>query len=213
MSAWIRMLADAEAGPELAAAFERVRTPAGTVDNVMRVHSLRPSTMTGHHALYMSALHDEANVLPGWFLETVASYVSILNRCRYSLTNHWTNARHLMTDEGGGGHSQRPRCGCSRARLRRQGARDAALCAQAHALARDMVEADVQAMRYEGAEDGEILEVNQVCGYFNYVNRLLNGLGVTLKGDVIGYYAHTPVTRAPEICCPKRGSIGARSLG
>ena len=29
MSAWIRMLADAEAGPELAAAFERVRAPAG----------------------------------------------------------------------------------------------------------------------------------------------------------------------------------------
>ena len=96
MSAWIRMLGDAEAGPELAAALERVRSPAGTVDNVMRVHGLRPSTMTGHHALYMSVLHDDANVLPGWFLETVASYVSILNRCPYSLANHWANARHLI---------------------------------------------------------------------------------------------------------------------
>ena len=51
-----------------------------------------------------------------------------------------------------------------------------------------MDESDVQAMRDEGVDDGEILEVNQVCGYFNYVNRSLNGLGVTLKGDVIGYY-------------------------
>ena len=55
-----------------------------------------------------------------------------------------------------------------------------------------MGEADVRAMQDEGAEDGEILEINQVCAYFNYVNRALNGLGVTLEGDVIGYYAAPP---------------------
>ena len=37
-------------------------------------------------------------------------------------------------------------------------------------------------------EDGEILEVNQVVAYFNYSNRVLNGLGVTTEGDVVGYY-------------------------
>ena len=35
---------------------------------------------------------------------------------------------------------------------------------------------------------GEILEVNQVCAYFNYSNRLLNGLGVSMDGDSVGYY-------------------------
>ena len=192
MSAWIRMLGDADAGPELAAALERVRTPAGTVDNVMRVHSLRPSTMTGHHALYMSALHDEANVLPGWFLETVASYVSILNRCHYSLTNHWSNARHLMADEGRA-EAIRKALDADAPERAFEG-KELAMLRYARKLTLSpgaMVETDVQAMRDEGAEDGEILEVNQVCGYFNYVNRLLNGLGVTLKGDVIGYYART----------------------
>ena len=51
-----------------------------------------------------------------------------------------------------------------------------------------MAEADVVALRAEGSDDGEILEVNQVCAYFNYSNRLLNGLGVSTEGDVIGYY-------------------------
>ena len=189
MSAWIRMLGDAEAGPELAAAFDRVRAPAGTVDNVMRVHSLRPHTMLGHHALYMSALHDEANVLPGCFLEAVASYVSILNRCPYSLTNHWANARHLIADEA--------RATGIREALdadapeRAFAGKELAMLRYARKLTLSpgtMVESDVQAMRDEGAEDGEILEVNQVCGLFNYANRLLNGLGVTLKGDVVGYY-------------------------
>ena len=31
--------------------------------------------------------------------------------------------------------------------------------------------------------DGEILEVNQVLSYFNYINRIVLGLGISLKGD------------------------------
>ena len=51
----------------------------------------------------------------------------------------------------------------------------------------DIEKADFDAMRTAGCDDGEILEVNQVCAYFNYSNRLLNGLGVTTEGDMIGY--------------------------
>ena len=32
----------------------------------------------------------------------------------------------------------------------------------------------------------EILEANQVCAYFNYSNRLLNGLGVSTEGEALG---------------------------
>ena len=190
MSAWIRMLGDAEAPPALAAAFERVRAPAGTVDNVMRVHSLRPSTMIGHHALYMSVLHDEANVLPAWFLETVASYTSILNRCPYSLTNHWSNARFLIGDEARAGRI-REALDADAPERAFQG-KELAMLRYARQLTLapgEVREADARAMKEAGADDGEILEINQVCAYFNYVNRALNGLGVTLEGDVIGYYA------------------------
>jgi alkylhydroperoxidase family enzyme len=47
---------------------------------------------------------------------------------------------------------------------------------------------DVDLLKSAGVEDGEILEANQIIGYFNYVNRLLNGLGVSTAGDVVGYY-------------------------
>ncbi len=50
----------------------------------------------------------------------------------------------------------------------------------------------VPACRDAGSDDGEILEVNLVCVYFNYSNRLLNGLGVTTEGDTIGYYKEPP---------------------
>ena len=51
-----------------------------------------------------------------------------------------------------------------------------------------MTEDDIKSLRVAGCDDGEILEVNQVVAYFNYSNRLLNGLGVTTEGDSIGYY-------------------------
>ena len=99
MSAWIEMISDEEADEALLETLKLARTPHGTVDNVMRVHSLRPATMRGHVMLYRAALHDETNTLPTWFQETISSYVSILNRCAYSLANHWANARHLIGDE------------------------------------------------------------------------------------------------------------------
>ena len=52
----------------------------------------------------------------------------------------------------------------------------------------EMVAEDVLFAKREGASDEEILEVNQVCAYFNYSNRTLNGLGVSTEGDIIGYY-------------------------
>jgi alkylhydroperoxidase family enzyme len=54
-----------------------------------------------------------------------------------------------------------------------------------------MMKSDVQALKSTGFDDGQILEANQIIGYFNYVNRCLNGLGVTTDGDTVGYYVVT----------------------
>ncbi len=194
MSAWIKMIPLEAAEGALKALYERVKTPHGTVDNVMRAHSLRPHTMEGHLVLYKSVLHNPANVMPLWFLETVASYVSMANSCAYSLSHHFDNARRLMIDGAGADHA---RAEAVYAALRAgrpeevfEG-KELALLRYAHKLTvapGEMVEGDVSAAREAGADDGEILEVNQVCAYFNYSNRLLNGLGVTTEGDVVGYY-------------------------
>ena len=42
----------------------------------------------------------------------------------------------------------------------------------------------------EGLDDGQILEANQIICYFNYVNRSLNGLGVSTVGDIVGFYSY-----------------------
>lgn len=189
MSAWIKMISDEEADAALLEVLSLARTPHGTVDNVMRVHSLRPNTMKGHVILYRAALHDDANTLPTWLQETISSYVSILNDCPYSLANHWANARHLIGDDVKADaiekalHARRPDNVFA--------GRELALMRYAEKLTLspgEMDKSDADMLRQAGLDDGQILEANQIIGYFNYVNRLLNGLGVTTDGDVVGYY-------------------------
>lgn len=190
MTAWIRMISDEDASDELLEVLELARTPHGTVDNVMRVHSLRPNSMRGHVILYRAALHDDANTLPVWLQEVISSYVSTLNKSAYSYANHWANARHLIGDDA--------RADAIEAAMQSRDpaaafdGRELALLRYAEKLTLnpgEMVKQDVDALREAGLDDGEILEANQIIGYFNYVNRHLNGLGVTTEGDVVGYYA------------------------
>ena len=89
MKSWIKMIADDDADDDLSSALNLAKTPHNTVDNVLRVHSLRPSTMIGHMTLYKSVLHDEKNTIPKWFQETISSYVSLLNECDYSFPKFW----------------------------------------------------------------------------------------------------------------------------
>ena len=183
------MIKDSDSGPELKNLLDEARTPHGTVDNVMRVHSLRPNTMKGHMVLYRSCLHDSANTIPQWFQETISSYVSILNNCQYSLANHWANAKHLINDKDKSAKiievlkERKPESYFDGQEL--------ALLNYAEKLTlspSDMIEADVINLKKLGIDDGQILEANQIICYFNYVNRSINGLGVTTEGDTVGYY-------------------------
>ena len=189
MSAWIKMISDSDADENLMKALEFARTPHGTVDNVMRVHSLRPSTMTGHVVLYRACLHDDQNTIPMCFQEVISSYVSILNNCSYSYSNHWSNARHLIADD--------KKADLIESALKSRSLQEVFKGVELEMLKyaekltlcpSDMTKNDIDSLKSAGISDGEILEVNQITGYFNYVNRLLNGLGVTTEGDIVGYY-------------------------
>ena len=189
-AAWISMVEDEEADDQLKQIFDVARTPHGTLDNVMRIHSLRPASMIGHVTLYKSVLHSDEITLPLWFLEVIAAYVSILNSCEYSLTHHWNNAVRLIDNA--------QRVEVIHDALRSQSfentfnEKEIAILHYSKKLTCDvenLKKVDVIKLKQAGCDDGEILEVNQVIAYFNYSNRVLNGLGVSLDGDKIGYYS------------------------
>ncbi len=62
--------------------------------------------------------------------------------------------------------------------------RMAALCRYALKLTQapsEMEAADVAQLRAAGLDDRAIVDANQVASYFNYVNRVADGLGVELE--------------------------------
>ncbi len=62
--------------------------------------------------------------------------------------------------------------------------RERALCDFAVALtqrAAEIAQADIDALRAHGLDDATISDAIQVVGYFNYVNRVADGLGVELE--------------------------------
>ena len=188
MTSWIRMLQYEESEGHLRQLYDRVKGPGGSIDNVMKIHSLRPHTMEGHSALYKSVLHHTGNTTPVWFLECLGIYTSLANRCDYSVAHHFAGLTRLLKDEArakaiyealAAGAPERVFAGKELALLRY--VRKLTLQPQ------KMEQGDVQACRAAGCTDAEIFEANQVCAYFNYSNRLLNGLGVTTQGDVLGY--------------------------
>lgn len=185
--AWIHLVPYAESSGDLRVLYDRVKGPGGLIDNVMKAHSLRPHTMEGHSALYKAVLHHTGNVLPVWLLECLGIYTSLSNRCDYSVAHHFAGLSRLLADQPRADAIHRALAAAEPERMFT--GRDLALLRYVRKLTLEpqaMVEADVLAARDAGASDGEILEANQVCAYFNYSNRLLNGLGVTTAGDVLG---------------------------
>ena len=187
MTAWIHLVPYDDSTGYLRQLYDRVKGPGGAIDNVMKVHSLRPHTMEGHSALYKSVLHHTGNTMPVWFLECLGIYTSLANRCDYSVAHHYAGLCRLLQDTA---RAEAIHAALSMAKP------EAAFAGKELALLRyvrkltlspqEMIEDDIGVLRQAGCEDGEMLEANQVCAYFNYSNRLLNGLGVTTQGDVLG---------------------------
>ncbi len=183
---WIRTIPYEQAEGRLKKIYDRVKGPENNVDNVLLIHSLRPHTLQGHMTLYKAVLHHSGNTLPKWYLELLGVYVSQLNKCEYCSRHHLAGLARLIDSEKVELLAKAIRAdkldelldpkelaGCSYARR---------LTVENHNMKHD----DLELLRQHDFSDGEILEVNQVVSYFNYVNRTVNGLGVHTEGDILG---------------------------
>ena len=186
--AYINVIPPEDASGRLEKIYRQVKSPEGQVDNVLQVHSLRPHTLAGHMAIYKAILHHSGNVLPEWYLEAVGVLVSQLNGCAYCATHHAAGLKRLLEAqklvfESYFSALQQEWPGNPFTRREQQG------LVYARKLTRrpgEIEEADINALRGVGFDQGEILELNQVAAYFAYANRTVSGLGVDMEGEVVG---------------------------
>lgn len=183
---WIKTISIESAKAGLKQLYNRVKGPDNNVDNIMMAHSLRPHTMKGHMVLYKNVLHHKDNTLPKSLLETIGVYVSLLNHCDYCVLHHFEGLKRLIQDEK---RANEIFDNLKNGSLVKFSEKEGAILEYSKKLTlspKELTENDVAILNAQGLSDGEILEVNQVTSYFNYANRTVLGLGITIEGDILG---------------------------
>ena len=184
---WIKTISYQNATGKLKALYDRIKGPNDYLDNILKVHSLRPHTLEGHMKLYKNVLHHLDNQLPKWLLEAIGVYVSLLNSCEYCVQHHFQGMRKLLNDD--------TRSNVIFTALKQEDPASAFhdkelvifnYAAKLTKSPNSVSENDVKDLRESGFSDEEILEINQVVSYFAYANRTVLGLGVNTDGDIIG---------------------------
>jgi uncharacterized peroxidase-related enzyme len=181
---WIREIEPDAAEGELRTVYDELERRRGKVANILKVHSLRPNALRAHLALYMDLMF-----APGGLTrrqrELIAVTVSRENGCGYCVAHHREALARYVTDTALlNAISQQPE-------PQDLDSAERALCAYAVKLTRTphaMSEGDVTALREAGFTDADTLLVNLIVAYFNFVNRIALGLGVTFDANEVHGY-------------------------
>jgi len=152
----------------------------------MRIQSLAPKAMQAHLELYLEIMFSKGG-LSRAERELVAVVVSMENGCEYCTLHHaaaleawWKDAERV----------ERLRRDPATAELSR---REAALVEYALGLTREpaaLTERDLAPLQSAGLTDEEVLQANMITAYFNFVNRIAEGLGVEAPPEEVEGYRY-----------------------
>jgi uncharacterized peroxidase-related enzyme len=183
---WIRTIEEAEADGELARVYDGIARKRGKLSNIMKVQSLDPAAMEAHLELYMRLLFRKGG-LSRAERELLAVVVSVENGCGYCTLHHAEALASWWKDRA---RVERVQDDPASADL---SSREEALVRYAQRLTRspsEVEESEVDGLREEGLTDEEILQANMIIGYFNFVNRVAEGLGVDAPPEEVEGYRY-----------------------
>jgi uncharacterized peroxidase-related enzyme len=183
---WIHTVAEPDAGEELSRVYSRVKKERGKLSNIMQVHSLQPKAMEAHMDLYRAVMFGRSG-LSREEREMIAVVVSAANQCEYCVRHHAAALDAYWRDKA--------RVEQFAADFRGMGLSDRlhSILEYADTLTRapdSVTESHVQAMREQGLADEEVLAVTLIVAYFNFVNRIAQGLGVEATAEEVQGYRY-----------------------
>jgi len=184
---WIKVIPFEEATGKLKTIYNRIKGPNNQIDNILSIHSLRPHTLSGHMSLYKNVLHHTDNTFDNWFLELLGTYTSYLNKCDYCFEHHYAGMTSFLNNSIKAKQLKQSIINDNFTDLLSE--KEIALALYTKKLTQaphQILKEDIDNLKKTGVNDGELLEINQVVSYFNYVNRTVLGLGVNTANEVIG---------------------------
>ncbi len=175
--AFIETIEPENATGELQDIYTDLLSSRGQIAEVLKIHSLNPKSLTNHMDLYMTIMFGKSPIKRK-IREMMAVVVSTANNCLYCQTHHGEALMNFWKDE-------------DRLKALKEDFRNADLDSKALVLAEHAwnltkdpsytTEAVIQRIRDQCWNDRAILDANMVVCYFNFVNRMVMGLGANLE--------------------------------
>ena len=154
--------------------YEKGKRRAGRIWNILTIQSQTPETLRDSMRLYNSTMHGNSTI-SRFDRELLAVITSMANECEYWIRAHLYDLRSETKDQ----------------QLVDEVANDwetssltknqLVLCSFAEKLTLNpgkITELDYQSLKEIDLNDKEISEVVQIISYFNYINRVADGLGL-----------------------------------
>jgi len=172
--AWIRVIKEREATGNLREVYDQVIAARGSNFNITRAASLWPELLALQEKEF-ELFHGPETLLDPDIKDLIGAHVGQLNHCEYC--SHWYRAAltvrgwsdekitHILQDIESE-HLDK----ASRAIM--------VFADKVTRTPQSMGHNDIVALRTSGVEDRRILEAAAITGYFNYLTRLANALGV-----------------------------------
>ena len=184
--AWIKIINENEAVGELKEIYDEIIEKRGKLSNIMKIHSLMPKTMKKHLDLYIELMFCKSKISREE-RELIATAVSVTNKCQYCTLHHAEALNHYWKDK------EKLNNFIKDVENFPLDNRKRAMINYAVKLTKDaaaITEADIEHLKQVGLSEEEILHLNLITSYFNFVNRLANGLGVEFSEEEIRGYKY-----------------------
>ncbi len=156
----------------------------GKLAEVHKIQSLNPESIIRHMDLYMTVMFGKSPLSRAQ-REMMAVVVSSANRCNYCQLHHGEALNHYWKDEA---KVRQLRNDFREVDLDRA---DQLLCELAWDLTKkpgESYSSQIESLKEANLSDRAILDATLVISYFNFVNRMVMGLGVEAStGEVGGY--------------------------
>ena len=181
---YIEVIQPEEAEGKLKEIYDGLVKSRGKIAEVHKIQSLNPESIMNHMDLYMTIMFGKSP-LKRVHREMMAVIVSISNQCEYCQIHHLEAVKNFWRDEEKLAAFQED---FESAPLDEK---EKALCRYAKQLTEHPEKSKdaglVNPLKNIGLTDREVLDATLVISYFNFVNRIVLGLGVDLEENPGGY--------------------------
>ena len=181
---WIKVVDEDNAMEELHRIYDKIKANRGKISNIMRIHSLHPETMEKHLELYDSLMFGKSN-LSREEREFIGVVVSTINKCEYCINHHAEALNYYWKDRDKINRFMRD---FRSVELSERQLEILNYITKLTDKPKTIVKEDIEKLRTAGFSDRDILDINLIASYFNFVNRIALGLGVKFSEDELKGY-------------------------